>query len=173
MVHRSRARSSSLFLIELIIAIFFFSVASAVCVEFFVKSHLMSRDSGALAHAVNECSGAAEIICTADDLENGLYLLRQQYPEGDYPDLPAEDALVQAEAYADVADVRLYYDDIFAPCSREKAAYVMDIDIRREEQMLEITLEMRDKSGEDDGNASVYRLQTKHHIARRTDGGEG
>ena len=64
MVHKSRARSSSLFLMELIFAILFFSVASAVCVEFFVKAHLLSRDSDALSRAVNECAGAAEIICT-------------------------------------------------------------------------------------------------------------
>lgn len=60
MVRKNRPRSSSLFLMELIIAILFFSVASAVCVQFFVKSHLLSRDSKALSHAVNECAGIAE-----------------------------------------------------------------------------------------------------------------
>ncbi len=45
MKHRNRAQSSSLFLLELILAILFFSLASAVCVQFFVKSHLLSRDA--------------------------------------------------------------------------------------------------------------------------------
>ena len=68
MVRRNRARSSSLFLMELIIAILFFSVFSAVCVQFFVKSHLLSNDANALTHAVNECASTAEMIHTADDL---------------------------------------------------------------------------------------------------------
>lgn len=66
MVCKSRARSSSLFLMELILAILFFSVASGVCVQFFVRSHLLSRDSEALNHAVNECAGIAETVCTTD-----------------------------------------------------------------------------------------------------------
>ena len=150
MVHKSRARSSSLFLMELIFAILFFSVASAVCVEFFVKAHLLSRDSDALSRAVNECAGAAEIICTSNGLPEGVDLLAQQYPEGDYPELPAE-----------TADVRLYYDDSFAACGQETAAYVLD------------TLEMREGSGGQEAESSVYRLQVGHHIARRTDDSEG
>ena len=48
--------------LKLFVIFLFFSASSAVCVEFFVKSHLMSNDSNALNHAVNECTGAAEII---------------------------------------------------------------------------------------------------------------
>ena len=83
MTPKNRARSSSLFLMELILAILFFSVASAVCVQFFVKSHLLNLESKALTHAVNECSGAAEIISTADSLTDGLTLLQAQYPHAD------------------------------------------------------------------------------------------
>ncbi len=162
MVHKSRARSSSLFLMELIFAILFFSVASAVCVEFFVKAHLLSRDSDALSRAVNECAGAAEIICTSNGLPEGVDLLAQQYPEGDYPELPAE-----------TADVRLYYDDSFAACGQETAAYVLDIHMEQAERMIEATLEMREGSGSQEAESSVYRLQVGHHIARRTDDSEG
>ena len=54
MKHRNRAKSSSLFLLELVLAILFFSLASAVCVQFFVKSHILSRDAQRLNHAVSE-----------------------------------------------------------------------------------------------------------------------
>ena len=37
------AKRSSLFLLELIIAILFFSLTSAVCVQIFVRAHLISR----------------------------------------------------------------------------------------------------------------------------------
>lgn len=163
MVHRSRARSSSLFLMELILAILFFSVASAVCVEFFVKSHLMSRESEALTYAVNECAGVAEIICTSDGLEESLRLLMQCYPEGEYPDLETwteEKDLAQAE-------VSLYYDTDHMPCESDKAQYTLAIHLAEEAQMVTAEIEMR-KDVDTQKDTSIYRLQTKHHIARRT-----
>lgn len=62
MKRKNRPRSSSLFLMELMLAILFFSIASAVCVQIFVKSHLLSKESEALNHAVNVCSNLAETI---------------------------------------------------------------------------------------------------------------
>lgn len=62
MKQRNQANSSSLFLLELILAILFFSVASAVCVQIFVKSHLLSKDAQILNFAVNEVSNAAESL---------------------------------------------------------------------------------------------------------------
>ena len=58
---RKPAKRSSLFLMELIIAILFFCLASAVCVRFFVKSHLIERDTTALNHAANYASSVAEM----------------------------------------------------------------------------------------------------------------
>ena len=42
-MQRKPAKRSSLFLLELIIAILFFCLASAVCVRFFVRSHVMEQ----------------------------------------------------------------------------------------------------------------------------------
>mgnify|MGYP007123082756 CR=1 FL=1 len=171
MVHRSRARSSSLFLMELILAILFFSVASAVCVEFFVKSHLMSQDSEKLTRAVNECSGAAEIVCTSDSLAEGLSLLQQQYPEGEYPDLGNYDFAGSPVGAGDLdakADVKIYYDDFFVPCEESAAAYVLGIHLTQKEQMIEAVVEMREE-GDREADLPVYQLNTKHHIARRTE----
>lgn len=164
MVHRSRARSSSLFLMELILAILFFSVASAVCVEFFVKSHLMSRDSESLTHAVNECAGAAEIICTAESLEESIHLLMQCNPEGEYPEMEdwtEEKDLVQA-------DISLYYDADYMPCGLDTAEYILAICLTREAQMIEADFEMcRNADMQED--SVIYQLQAKHHIPRRTE----
>ena len=66
---QKHVRTSGIFLIELILAIFFFSLASAVCVQIFVKSHLLSRDSQRLNHAVNECCSIAEALTSADSLD--------------------------------------------------------------------------------------------------------
>lgn len=58
---RNRAQASSLFLLELTMAILFFSIASAVCVQIFVKSRAMSLHAEELNAAVREVSSAAEI----------------------------------------------------------------------------------------------------------------
>ena len=81
MIRKSRAQSSSLFLMELILAILFFSITSAVCVQFFVKSHLLSRDSKILSQAVNECANIAEIYDASDSIDDALLSLADAYPD--------------------------------------------------------------------------------------------
>ena len=44
-MERTPAKRSSLFLLELMIAILFFCLASAVCVQIFVKAHTISRET--------------------------------------------------------------------------------------------------------------------------------
>ena len=57
-----RTHKSSLFLIELILAITFFSLASAICLQLFVKSHLLSQETTQLNIGINLASSAAEIF---------------------------------------------------------------------------------------------------------------
>lgn len=65
-VIKHRTNSNALFLIELILAILFFSIASAVCIQLFVKSHTISTKSSDLTAAVTQVQSAAEIIKTYD-----------------------------------------------------------------------------------------------------------
>lgn len=175
---KNRARSSSLFLMELILAILFFSVASAVCVQFFVKSHLLNLDSNILTHAVNECSGVAEIITTADSLTDSLALLQNQYPDGTYPNLDELSDLVKSLAPADVLSerdgaIRIYYDEAFAPCAEASAAYLLDIQVTYSGQMMNAIIGMYESYEPDEDQATpIYQLEAKHHIARRTDAHE-
>jgi len=81
MKQRYRARSSSLFLLELIFAILFFSIASAVCVKIFAASHNMSLDAQAMNWAVSECSGLAEIVCTADSERTAALAVEKVYED--------------------------------------------------------------------------------------------
>lgn len=155
---KNRARSSSLFLMELILAILFFSVASAVCVQFFVKSHLLNLDSNILTHSVNECSGVAEIITTADSLTDSLALLQNQYPDGKYTDL----------------SFQIYYDEVFSACAEASAVYTLDAQVTHSDQMVNVLLGMYEagQRPEDGQEAPIYQLEAKHHIARRTDAHE-
>ena len=57
---------SSLFLIELILAILFFSLASAVCIQVFVKAHFMSQSARELTLGSGYASSAAEVLAHTD-----------------------------------------------------------------------------------------------------------
>ena len=86
MTNNHSSHRSSLFLLELILAILFFSIASAVCVQLFVKSHLLSKDAQNLSFAVGECSNVAEIIYSADTKDDVLKRLKNAYPDASYLD---------------------------------------------------------------------------------------
>lgn len=150
MIRRSRAQSSSLFLMELILAILFFSITSAVCVQFFVKSHLLSQESKILSQAVNECSNIAETFDSSDNIADVLSLLK-----ADYPDLTEQEAGLSAV---------LHYDGTFNPCAEEDAAYTLRAIFSDEDLMLKADITVTDSK-----DSVIYELNTNHHIARRTD----
>lgn len=120
MKRKNRPRSSSLFLMELILAIFFFTAASAVCVQIFVKAHVLSTESRALNHAVNLCTGAAEAwsVSPKEELEDGA--------------------------------VYTYYDEEFSVCKKEDARYEMCVETESAADMVwaEITMKVCDTKEE-------------------------
>ncbi|SHK45070.1 type IV pilus modification PilV family protein [Hespellia stercorisuis] len=103
MMKLGRAKSSNLFLLELIIAILFFSIASAVCVQLFVKSHLLSVETSQLNQAVNLASGAAESVM--------------------------DDAVADGES-SENCD---YYDETWKPCDETGAAYSVTVCLSRKD----------------------------------------
>ncbi len=105
---RKPAGRSELLLIEIIIAILFFSIASAICLQIFVKSHTLGEDTGALNMAVTQTSSAAAV------------LNRPQATLADF-----EPLFPDAEISADAADI--YYNKDFIPCAAADAAYRLNI----------------------------------------------
>ena len=65
-MERTPAKRSSLFLLELMIAILFFCLASAVCVQIFVKAHTTSRETQELNTALEKVSGYTELFLAYD-----------------------------------------------------------------------------------------------------------
>lgn len=86
MARKYTSHTSGLFLLELIFAILFFSVASAVCVQLFVKSHLLTSHAKDLSIAVNECSDAAEIILSSDNQSELFERFSLAYPSAAWSD---------------------------------------------------------------------------------------
>lgn len=72
----NNARKTGLFLMELIIAILFFSLAATICIQLFVKSHMISERSIALNYSILLAQNTAEIFyATNGDPEKMASLL--------------------------------------------------------------------------------------------------
>lgn len=65
-MNNQKTSRTSLFLMELILSILFFSLAAAVCVQMFVSGHILSKKSVELNHAVVWCESIAECFYSCD-----------------------------------------------------------------------------------------------------------
>ena len=121
MKYQRHNNTSSLFLLELILAVLFFSVASALCIQIFTKAHLMSQDASDLNFAVNEVSSMAEQM-PDDSLQNATAYYNSSYASCEKADAvyvltvhyEPEDTLLKAHISMDtVADNRnIYTQDV-------------------------------------------------------------
>ena len=71
----NRGKGSSLFLIELIISIAFFSLAAVVCLQLFFHAHNMSSHAADLTEAVRLSRTAAECFLASDGEEAEFHRL--------------------------------------------------------------------------------------------------
>ncbi len=100
---------TSLFLMEMIVTVLFFSLASAVCVQCFVNAHVIGRETQELNHAVAAATGFAEVMRGTDgDIDSIIAV----YPE----------AVKGDDSYFTV-----FYDADFLPCDAENAKYAGDV----------------------------------------------
>lgn len=81
MSRQRQPRASSIFLLELIIAIFIFIVSAAVCVEILATARTYSREAATLDIAVSECSSVAETVYSSNGLSDAINSLTDLYPE--------------------------------------------------------------------------------------------
>ncbi len=100
---------SSLFLMEMIVTILFFSLAAAVCVKCFVSAHVMGKETYELNHAIAIATGYAEVMRGTDgDIDS----IMEVFP----------DAVKGDDSY-----IMVFYDDKFEACDSDKAVYAGDI----------------------------------------------
>ena len=147
---KSSKSRSSLFLMELIVAILFFSLVSAVCLKLFTKSHTMGVQTSELNLAVSQAGNAAELLKSRD---GSMALLAAEY----------ENATQEEHS------LQIYYDKDFSPCTESEAAYCMSVRAKSEEHApgstdyyeIELT---RTESGD-----SIYHLPLTVHRAYAPD----
>lgn len=143
MRYNRSSSKSSLFLIELLIIIAFFSVASVVCVRLFVRSNAISLDSRDLNRAVTLAQSAAEGFKAVDgDGEEVARLI---------------DGSVQSGG-AVVAYYDRNWQPVDAPTDR---GYSLRVQISREGQLALADIEVLKQA---DTPEEIYSLQTKHLV---------
>lgn len=145
-----QAHKSSLFLMELIIAIVFFALASSVCLQLFVKSHLLSRQTKELNTAVNLCSSAAESIRQCEGSEEVLRELMPQLTVSQEKPLLA------------------YYDEEFQACSPGDAGYILEILLDTGETMVSAEVSLMAEASKE----IIYELPVKVHLPYTWKGGD-
>lgn len=144
-----QAHKSSLFLMELIIAIVFFALASSVCLQLFVKSHLLSARTKELNTAVNLCTSAAEFI---RQCEGSGEILQELMPQ---LTVSQEDSLLA------------YYDEKFQVCSQENADYLLKIHLDTGETMVSAQVSLT----AEDSKEIIHELPVKVHLPYAAKGG--
>ena len=145
---------SSLFLLELILAVLFFSVASALCIQIFTKAHLMSQDARDLNFAVNEVSSMAEQI-SAGTLHSDTAASSDDTASDPSTQMP-DDSLQDAAAY---------YDSSYASCKKADAVYVLTVHYEPEDTLLKAHISMDTIAD----NRNIYTLDVTKHRQRRAE----
>lgn len=145
---------SSLFLLELILAVLFFSVASALCIQIFTKAHLMSQDARDLNFAVNEVSSMAEQI-SAGTLHSDTAASSDDTASDPSTQMP-DDSLQDAAAY---------YDSSYASCEKANAVYVLTVHYEPEDTLLKAHISMDTVAD----NRNIYTLDVTKHRQRRAE----
>ena len=161
MKYQRHNNTSSLFLLELILAVLFFSVASALCIQIFTKAHLMSQDARDLNFAVNEVSSMAEQISA------GTLHPATSASSGDTAassDDTASDPSTQISNDA-WQDDTAYYDSSYASCEKADAVYVLTVHYEPEDTLLKAHISMDTIAD----NRNIYTLDVTNHLQRRAE----
>lgn len=125
---------SSLFLIELIIAILFFAIGSAICVRGFVKAHSLSVDAQDLSFASAQVSSAASVL---------------KYTDGSFEEF----CRYFPDAAQDKDGFLVFYDSDREACKEENAFYTLHAETYIKSDMVYADLYMENNSKE-----SIYKL---------------
>ena len=153
-----------MFLMELLIAILFFSVASAVCVQIFVKSHITTQNAAALNDAVINCESIADLSASTSSLEEAGTLIGELYPEADVADHTYLIAYDQNDAVVSTDDPEVSYMQIIRLSLSDPDASMLITDQYYLAADPSISAADFDPEAISDANL-IYSLQTEHHFA--------
>lgn len=137
----SKSSKSSLFLIELIVVILFFSISSAIIVQIFAKAHEIDLKSRALTFSSREIQNVAECYRSVQgDYDQTIFLLNDQtvfllengfeiYYTSDFQacDLPDPNGYLLHADFSQISDFRILTLSMIA-CSSNETLYEITIE---------------------------------------------
>lgn len=126
MKYQRHNNTSSLFLLELILAVLFFSVASALCIQIFTKAHLMSQDARDLNFAVNEVSSMAE------QMSDGTLQDAAAYYDSSYTSCEKADAVYVLTVHYEPEDTLLKAHISMDTIDDNRNIYTLDVTKHRQ-----------------------------------------
>lgn len=139
---------SSLFLMELIIAILFFSLTSTVCIRLFVRTHLISQQTINENHAINLVQNLAEGFLGTD---GNLDALQSLFPDS-----------ILSEGNT----LTLYWNEAWEACSKDRAAYSATVSGSAPSQdtgLISADIQLLGLRNQE----TIYSLHLDHHIPER------
>ncbi len=148
-----RASASTLFLMELIVAILFFSLCSSVCVAVFVHAHILSRDAKELNMATNLSCDAAEMIRSQTTLTGVQSIFSREY----------RNATINSSDKS--CEISLYFDENFKEIMSDHGVYNENIHITEDDGMFSIAIEFNGKD-----NNTIYSLSLNHDLLQKGGG---
>lgn len=141
---RNRAkRGFSLFLMELLIAILFFSLAAAACIQMFVKAWSTSQKAGDINNAQNCAESMAAVL---DGAGTSFEEVKQYFPG------------IQKEENRYV----LFYNTKWKECKKEEEAYRMELAFHTIDHITTSNIRIKDKKQNE-----IYKLSVESHIPRQ------
>lgn len=136
-----KSSKSSLFLLEMIISICFFAVASAVCVQLFAKAHSVNTQSKELNMGIMKTEEAAELLTNGRG-DTGPFL--NYYPN--------------SEELSGI--IYVYFDHTWENCDSKGAAYQMEVRLTQKDSMETALL----NTTESESGNSIYSMEVNYHI---------
>ena len=110
-----RVSRSGLLLTETLIAILFFSIASAICLQLFVKTHQLERKTQALDLAVTQATSVEAILSECGRISTDISAVRESLSAYYQLDTSEEDASV----------IRIYFDKNYRNSAKQGASFCL------------------------------------------------
>ena len=173
---RHNQQQSRLFLLEITLAILFFSLASAVCLRCFAKSHILSTQAAELNQAVSQSENIAELLRSLPendrkDAQKISNVLQLEYPFVNFSatDMDTDidiDTDTDTDTEIDSAQKSwgswsLYFDSDWTSCQKAQAVYKIQIQAFCGDSIILFHLNAEPASSSLDSSDSIYQLDLK------------
>ena len=175
---RHNQQQSRLFFLEITLAILFFSLASAVCLRCFAKSHILSTQAAELNQAVSQSENIAELLRSLPendrkDAQKISNVLQLEYPVVNFSatdmdtDIDTDiDTDTDTDTKIDSAQKSwgswsLYFDSDWNSCQQAQSVYQIQIQAFCEDSVIFFHLNAESVSSSLDSSDSIYQLDLK------------